>query len=318
MSASSGPNRSIRPDGHRTSTESTRRASPSPKCRRRIRRRLVAPAAEPLGHPDPAAARDRDLGPHGVAVRLRPLELEDDEVPGALRLVVEVDQGLVLRDDDDVGPAIVVEVADGQAAAEVQRLERGCPRVFEASVSRPPGLPSRSCKGMVQGNRGRSSRTCPLAVIRSSQPSLLASKNAAPNPSSGTAGRRQADRGGVIGEEAAAEVAVERRRLAEVVRHGEVGAGRRRRGRRRRSPSRPGSSRPPRTRPRPPSPSPRTGNRPGCGKDSWPSCHWPRQRLTRPSPSRSAATTPSPRPFGSTMPACSVTSTNRPPSLRKT
>ena len=41
-------------------------------------------------------------------------------------------------------------------------------------------------------------------------------------------------------------------------------------------------------------------------------------RSVRPSPSKSAATTPRPRPSRSTMPASAVTSTNRPSSLRKT
>ena len=41
-------------------------------------------------------------------------------------------------------------------------------------------------------------------------------------------------------------------------------------------------------------------------------------RSILPSSSRSAATTPRPRPSRSTMPASVVTSTNRPPSLRKT
>ena len=44
--------------------------------------------------------------------------------PGLLRSVVQVNQRLVLIDHDRIEPPVVVEVADRQAPAEVQRSER--------------------------------------------------------------------------------------------------------------------------------------------------------------------------------------------------
>ena len=285
----------------------------------RVRRRLIAPSADALGHlPTRPPQETVDPGPHRVAVRPRPFELEDDEVPGPLRLVVEVDQRLVLRDDERVEPAVVIEVADGQAAAEVQRAGTGGrPAPRRRSAGRPgcrAGAAAASSRGTAAGRRGRAR----WRVIRSSQPSLLASKKATPKPSSGRLGAVRPIVGGVVGEEAAAQVAVEGRRLAEVVGHGQVGqavavevaAG----------DPHPGLVIPVRGARRPPRspPSPRTGTRPGCGRDSWPSCRWPRRgrsgRRRRGRPRRR----PAPARWGRRCRPGSVTSTNRPASLRKT
>ena len=90
--------RSIRPEGQSTSTDSTPSLVPSPKWSR------GSPADWKLPPPKRGATRarppavDRDHGPDPIPVRLRPLEPECDEVARgpSVRLVVEIDQGLVL------------------------------------------------------------------------------------------------------------------------------------------------------------------------------------------------------------------------------
>ena len=86
--------------------------------------KLPPPNARPTRARPPAVTDDHGADP--VAVRCRPLEAKREEVtPAPRRLrIVEIDQRLVLRDHHRVEPAVVVEVADGQPAADVELLER--------------------------------------------------------------------------------------------------------------------------------------------------------------------------------------------------
>ena len=86
----------------------------------RVARRLVAAARR-------AAEADLACRPLATTVTRAPtasrfdpvaLQAEGDEMAGVLGPVVEVGQGLVLGEDQGVDPAVVVEVADGQAAAD--------------------------------------------------------------------------------------------------------------------------------------------------------------------------------------------------------
>ena len=117
--------------------------------------------------------------------------------------------------------------------------------------------------------------TCPLAVIRSSQPSLFASRNATPKPSKyGWDG--QSDRCCLVCEQPLTQVVEKRGRLAVKVGDRQVG-----------KPVavqvaasdahaslEPRPSCRPRRRKRP---SPRTGSLQGCGTGNWLTCHWRRK-----------------------------------------
>ena len=123
-------------------------AGPQAEVEPRVAGRQVAAAADAPGDLAAAAGGDRDRRPDGVAVRPRPLEAEGHEVARPRRLVVEGDQRLVLRDDQDVDAAVVVEVADGQPAADAGHLPRGPgPRRRRRSAGRS-APPSRSCAGI--------------------------------------------------------------------------------------------------------------------------------------------------------------------------
>ena len=89
----------------------------------RIAGRLKAAPACALGHPGPSRTLDGYPRPHRVPVGSCTLQMKRQEVPG-LRLVVNVGQGLVLRDHQHVDPTIVVQIARGQPAAHPQGLKR--------------------------------------------------------------------------------------------------------------------------------------------------------------------------------------------------
>ena len=95
--------------------------------------------------------------------------------------IVQVDERFILIEHQGVELPIVIEVADGQSPAQVLLCKRPSGR-SETSVKLPPGLPTSSCRGIVQGIRGLASRTWPLVESRSSQPSLLTSGKATPKP----------------------------------------------------------------------------------------------------------------------------------------
>ena len=164
-------------------------------------------------------------------------------------LVVEVDQRLVLRDDERRRAGRRYRGRRRPGRGPRCSAWNGGPARSETSVSRPPGPPSRSCSGIVQGNRGRPSRTCPLARDQVEPAVVVGVEEGDAEAEQRPARRRQADRRRVVGEESAAQVAVEASstRRSSWSRPGR--AGRRRRGRRRRCPSPPCSPRPRRTRP---------------------------------------------------------------------
>src|SRR5689334_17865735 len=76
----------------------------------RVAGRGVAAAPEPPGGLPPPGADDRHTRPDRIAVRCRPLEAQRYEMAGALGPVVEVRQRRVLRDQQEVGAPVVVEV----------------------------------------------------------------------------------------------------------------------------------------------------------------------------------------------------------------
>ena len=283
----------------------------------RVGRRLIAPAAEPMRHPNPPAA---------VTATRAPTASRFERVPSSWRT--------------RKCPAHRIRCGGRPAARSARRRRRragrrdrgrrrpgprprwsarkGAPARSETSVSRPPG----PAEEELQRHRPGEARPVveDVSVGRDQvEPAVVVGvEESDPEAEQRAAGHRQADRRGVVGEEAAAQVAVEGRRLAVVVRHGqveqavavEVAAGDPhprlvlpvRGARHARDSCRP----------------PRSGTRPGCGKVDWPSCRWRRRgrsgrrrrgrRRRRPARARRGRRS-RPRP---------VTSTNRPPSLRKT
>ena len=80
-----------------------------------VARRLEAATPRPPGHESPAGSNDRDPGADGVAVRAATLQAEGER-PSTFGPVVEVGHGLVVRQDQHVLTAVVVEIAHDQAA----------------------------------------------------------------------------------------------------------------------------------------------------------------------------------------------------------
>ena len=105
----------MRPDGQRTSTQSTDVEVPRPKCSR------GSPADWKLPPPVRWATLARPahwtvtLAPIGVPVGCCTLQTKRQEV-ASLGLVVEEGQRLVLRDNQGVDPAVVIQIARGQPA----------------------------------------------------------------------------------------------------------------------------------------------------------------------------------------------------------
>ena len=87
--------------------------------------RLEAVSPLALAEDRPAADLDLDAGADGVAVALGPAKLEADPVVVGLRVVAEQGGGGVLVVDDDVDVAVVVDVAERRAAADVLGVEVG-------------------------------------------------------------------------------------------------------------------------------------------------------------------------------------------------
>src|SRR5438046_2643949 len=80
--------------------------------------RQVAAAAESLRDLAQSARLDDHPGAYAVPVRCRPLQRDRDGM-ASRRPVVEINQWLVLGDQDGVDAPVVVQVADGQAPADV-------------------------------------------------------------------------------------------------------------------------------------------------------------------------------------------------------
>src|SRR4051794_35088011 len=70
--------------------------------------RLVASPAEARGDPGLSPPMNGHDGADGVAVRGRTLQAQGEEMAG-IGPVVEQGEGFVLRDDEDVGAAVVIE-----------------------------------------------------------------------------------------------------------------------------------------------------------------------------------------------------------------
>src|SRR5271155_2068293 len=91
----------------------------------RIGGRLKAAPAHALPYLFSSRRENRDRSADAVAIGSGPLELKRDKVrtrpPG---LVMKVNQRLVLRDHHGVQAPVVVEVADGQAPADIELLKR--------------------------------------------------------------------------------------------------------------------------------------------------------------------------------------------------
>ena len=118
--------------------------------------RLVAPAADP-----PGASR---VAPPAVTVTRAPTASRFEAVAfeperqraAALGPVVEVGQRAVLGEDQEVDPAVVVEVAGGQPAADAGGRARAARRRPVTSTSRPPGAAERgAARASRRGQSGR-------------------------------------------------------------------------------------------------------------------------------------------------------------------
>ena len=93
-----------------------------------------------------ASARDRHPGADAIAVGGGPFE-EEGEGVSPLGPVVEIGQGSVLGDDQEVEPAVVVEVADGQPPADAG-VDQGGPADSETWTEAALPWPARSWAGI--------------------------------------------------------------------------------------------------------------------------------------------------------------------------
>ncbi len=120
-------------------------ARSQPEMESRVAGRLKAPASEPRRDLGATAGPDGDHGTDSIPVRPGPFELKYYEMAAdSLGLVPEFDQRFVLRDHQGIEPSVVVEVADGEAAANVEPLER------RAGLSRDVDQgPGRAVRGRV-------------------------------------------------------------------------------------------------------------------------------------------------------------------------
>ena len=164
---------------------------------------------------------DGDPGADGVAVGAAALQAEGER-PAAFGPVVEVGQGLVVRQDQHVLTAVVVEVAHGQAATHARHLPRARRRRSETSVRRPSEPPSEKLRG--HQVRVVGPEVVDVAVGRGQvEPAVVVGvEEGDAEAQQATAGDGQAARCGRVDEDAAAQVAVERRRLAVEVGDGQV------------------------------------------------------------------------------------------------
>src|SRR4051794_9418151 len=89
-----------------------------------IARRLVASPADPLRYLAPTTASNRDPGPDSVAIRSCTLQAEANEMAWLFRVVVQVNQWLILVEHDGIQTPVVIEVADRQTPTEVHFLKR--------------------------------------------------------------------------------------------------------------------------------------------------------------------------------------------------
>src|SRR5688572_18081478 len=89
----------------------------------RVARREVAAAAEPRRNLAPAPGGHRYSGADAAAIGGDSRETQGQAVAGAgSRLMAEQGQRCPLADDQDVHAAVVVEVTDGQPAAQAEDL----------------------------------------------------------------------------------------------------------------------------------------------------------------------------------------------------
>ncbi len=87
-----------------------------------IRGGLVASPASSPGKVATPTGIDDHPSPDGVSIRRRAFEQESQR-PAALGLIVEVNQGLPLRQNQDIDTSIVIQVADSKPAAQQRNLE---------------------------------------------------------------------------------------------------------------------------------------------------------------------------------------------------
>src|SRR5262249_55722066 len=99
------------------------RGSPQSEVEPGIAGRLVAAAPAARRHLPAPPGLELDSRPDPVPVRPDPFQPERDPVAGPDRLVMKVNQRLVLGEDDGIPPAVIIEVADGQAATQVEPFE---------------------------------------------------------------------------------------------------------------------------------------------------------------------------------------------------
>src|SRR5262249_33110791 len=186
----------------------------------RVARGLVASPPGAPGHEASATRDDRDPGAVGVAVGLATLQAEGER-PAPFGPVVEVGQRLVVRLDQHVLPTVVVEVAHDQAATHAWHAPGRAGAVGDVGQA--------SVGAGYEKLRGHQVRVVRPEVvdvpIRRGQiepPIVVGVEEGDTEAQQATAGDGQPDRGSRVGEDAAAQVTVVRRRLAIEVGYGQV------------------------------------------------------------------------------------------------
>ena len=102
--------------------------------------REVAVAAAALGALHEIAGADGDEGADGGAIGPACVEIDDQIVAAVAAVVAQDRRRAVEIVDDDVEVAVVVEIADGRAAADRGLAERGAGAMLPRSVNVPSRL----------------------------------------------------------------------------------------------------------------------------------------------------------------------------------
>ena len=184
--------------------------------------RLIAAPADAPGGPATTAGRDRDAGADRLALRRRRFQQERQRVT-ALGAVVEIGQRPVERRDHQVDPAVIVEVAGGEAPADPRdqpgRPGRGGP-VDELAA----GQTQQELRGHPVGEERAEVVNVPVGG-RQVEPAVGVGVEEGDAEAESLAGRDgQAGRRGHVGEDAIAAVLVEGGVLVVEVGDGQVGA----------------------------------------------------------------------------------------------
>ena len=189
----------------------------------RVTRRLVAAAAESVLYLPPSPRVEEHTRPDTVAIGSHAFQTQDQPVAAASGLVAQVNERLVLRLNNHVDPAVVVEVARGQASAEVQDLKRVARtgRDVRQAPVRPAG--QQLDRHFPRENR-RIIADMPIGGDQVEPAVVIGIEEGDTKPQQVACGRGQAHGGRAIREQVTAQVAEKRGRLAVIIGDGQVGA----------------------------------------------------------------------------------------------